>query len=263
MKELRTSGIICVDDNYGFTYQVCRIEYVLFEDETFRYIFTPFYNIIKFTPPEIFQGIPGLNLDVRKSEYVRENRTPVFISERTPSTNREDLWELLDDVGLEYLNPLEWLIRTPLQYSGDSLYVVRNPHDGSKQMIHCDSIDELGNRNQTIIRKLLEVICSNADFVSKELTINDQNRKYLYEVLMPLFVKSAKYQRERQKLGIGHAREKFTGRKPISIDAPKLVEIMTDYLNGKISVQQACLVLHVSEATFYRRLRAFRKNQVS
>ena len=46
-------------------------------------------------PNNIFQGIPGLNLELRKDKYVRKNMTPVFISERTPSAHREDLWELL------------------------------------------------------------------------------------------------------------------------------------------------------------------------
>ncbi|MDY4610745.1 MAG: hypothetical protein SPD11_09065 [Sphaerochaetaceae bacterium] len=263
MREVHTSGIICINDNYGFTYQTCKIEYILFEDETFKYIFTPFYNIIEFIPSKIFQGIPGLDLELKKVEYVRENKIPVFISERTPSTNREDFWQLLDNAGMEYLNPLEWLIRTSLQYSGDDLYVVRSPQDTTKKIVYFDSLNELGDRNQTIMRKLLEFICTNTDFISQELTIDDRNRKYLYEVLMPLYVKSVKYQLNRQKLGIEHSREKFRGRKKIPIDAPKLTETMTAYLNGKVSIQQACQTLHVSEATFFRRLREYKQHLVS
>lgn len=54
---------------------------------------------------------------------MRENVVPVFISERTPGENREDLWELLEECGVQYLNRLEWLIRTETRYSGDGMYV--------------------------------------------------------------------------------------------------------------------------------------------
>lgn len=263
MKELRTTGTICVDDTYGFTYQVCRIEYVLRENETFKYVFTPFYHIIAFTPSTVFQGIPGLNLDIKKSEYIRENKVPVFISERSPTTNREDLWQLLEEAGMEYLNPLEWLIRTSLRYSGDGLYIIRSPQNYERQVSHISSINELGTKSLTIMKKLLEVICSNGDLVSQEFTIDDQNRKYLYDVLMPLYIKGTRYQLEQQKRGIDKSREKFIGRKRIPIDAPKLEETMTAYLKGKLSTEQACQILQVSEATFYRRLKEYKQHLVS
>lgn len=72
-----------------------------------------------------FQGIPGLDLDLKKKSYTRENVIPVFISERAPAKNREDLWELLEKCDMQYLNPVEWLIRTNTQYPGDKLFVKR------------------------------------------------------------------------------------------------------------------------------------------
>lgn len=48
-------------------------------------------------PASIFQGIPGLDMSLRPERYYRVNMTPYFISERTPSEGREDLWELLEE----------------------------------------------------------------------------------------------------------------------------------------------------------------------
>ena len=66
-----------------------------------------------------------MDLDLKKELYIRENITPVFISERAPGKNREDLWELLKQCDMQYLNQLEWLIRTDTRYSGDKLFVQR------------------------------------------------------------------------------------------------------------------------------------------
>lgn len=57
----------------------------------------------------MFQGIPSLNLDLKKEVYVRENILPTFILERVPSKNREDLYDLLKSVNLTYIDPIEYL----------------------------------------------------------------------------------------------------------------------------------------------------------
>ena len=92
MQEHVTEGIICVDDEMGFTYSVSKIKYIQWEDETYKFIFTPNYSVISMLKPDIFQGIPGLDLDLKKKEYIRENRIPVFISERAPMKNIEELY---------------------------------------------------------------------------------------------------------------------------------------------------------------------------
>lgn len=79
--------------------------------------------MIDLLPVSLFQGIPGLELDLREEVYERENIVPTFISERTPSKGREDVYALLEEYGMQSLNRLEWLIRTDKQYSGDRLYV--------------------------------------------------------------------------------------------------------------------------------------------
>ena len=125
MKEAVTSGVICLDGEYDFTYYIADIKYTEREDESFCYEITPNYSVIDLLTTEYFQGIPGLDLGLKKKSYIRENVVPVFISERTPGENREDLWELLKECDMQYLNRLEWLIRTKTRYSGDGMYVCR------------------------------------------------------------------------------------------------------------------------------------------
>ena len=125
MKSVITSGLICVKDKLNVEYFLAKIEYQVNEDETFEYRFSPYYNVIELLDSSIFQGIPGLDLDLKKEVYIRKNKTPVFISERAPSENRENLIEMLESVDMDYLNQLEWLIRTNLKYSGDNMYVKR------------------------------------------------------------------------------------------------------------------------------------------
>ena len=66
MRSNLTKGIICIKDNYNIEYRVSVIEYEEFEDETYEYRFYPNYEIIGLLNDDIFQGIPGLNLDLRK-----------------------------------------------------------------------------------------------------------------------------------------------------------------------------------------------------
>lgn len=167
MKEMITSGVICLDDEYGFTYWIADIKYIEKEDESYRYEITPNYSVIDLLPERLFQGIPGLDLSVKKETYVRENMHPVFISERSPGENREDLWLLLEKCDMEYLNRLEWLIRTDTRYTGDEMYVCRK----ERENLHITSIAELGNRSAIICRKILEVICAGGDIITEEYVI--------------------------------------------------------------------------------------------
>lgn len=121
----RNSGIIKAVTEDGEKIQVGRITYESFENEEFQYIITPFWEIIDTLSADVFQGIPGIDMDLRLEHYYRVNYVPVFMTERTPGPNREDLWELLDSVNLSYYDRLEWLIRTDLRAAVDNLIVER------------------------------------------------------------------------------------------------------------------------------------------
>ena len=255
MKENRTKGIICLDDEYGFRYVISEIEYIEYEDESFTYIFRPNYSVIDLLGTNLFQGIPGLDLDLRQEEYIRKNQIPVFISERSPQKNREDLIEQLESVGMDYLNSLEWLIRTETRYSGDRLFVER--HEDSKMTFQLSSIGTLGARSGIVCRKLLEMICKGLNIESAEISVGDNNRKEVYNLLMVIYTKEKKYIDECRRAGIesASAEGKYKGRSKIKIDSLKLAEVISDYQARKITGEEASKKLGISRSTFMRRMK--------
>ena len=258
MKEAVTSGVICLDGEYDFTYYIADIKYTEREDESFCYEITPNYSVIDLLTTEYFQGIPGLDLGLKKKSYIRENVVPVFISERTPGENREDLWELLKECDMQYLNRLEWLIRTKTRYSGDGMYVCRP----DKKDINVLSIAELGNRSSVICRKILESICSGAQIITEDYVIDDSNRKAYFELFMALYKTERKYLEERRRKGISKSASlgKYKGRARIKIDSMELNDIFSKYELGVINGREAAEKLDISASTFFRRYREYRKN---
>lgn len=259
MREIRTEGCICIDDAYGFTYRIAKIEYIEREDESFEYIFRPNYSVISLLGDDIFQGIPGLDLDLGKEEYIRENRVPVFISERTPSKNREDLIELLDACGMDYLNRLEWLIRTDTRYSGDSLYVCR--WEDKTADVQIESDENLGGRSALACKRLLSYICAGYNIHLPELEVSDNNRKDIYQLLLLLYSKEKTFLKNQQKAGVDRAVEqkRYKGRSKIEIDELRFQEVMNDYEDAKMTGDQAAKILGISRATFMRRIRERKK----
>lgn len=66
MRELVTSGDICLKDEYNLVYKIAEITYREREDESFIYEIRPNYSVISLLKVTDFQGIPGLDLDLRK-----------------------------------------------------------------------------------------------------------------------------------------------------------------------------------------------------
>ena len=119
------SGIIKAVMKSGEKISVAQIDYQEFDEENFQYVISPYWEIIDELPASVFQGIPGIDMDLRLEHYYRVNYIPTFIAERTPSKNREDLWELLEAVGLDYYDRFEWLLRTTMRSANDNLIVER------------------------------------------------------------------------------------------------------------------------------------------
>lgn len=260
MREITTHGDICLNDEYNFTYKVADIIYTEREDETFIYEIRPNYSVIELLDTKDFQGIPGLNLDLKRESYIRENVVPVFISERTPGKNREDLWSLLKNCDMQYLNQLEWLIRTDTMYSGDKLFVQR-PEDKSTKV---ESIHSFGNRSAVICRKILEIICYGDTVISTSLIIDDTNRKGYYEVLKALYSSERKFLDSKRSAGVRVSAQKgnYKGRARIKIDKLAAQEIFTEYEAERISSRVAAEKLGVSNSTFLRRYREYRLEYV-
>lgn len=257
MNKLITQGVICLKDDYNFVYKIADIDYVEYENGEFAYYFYPCYNVIDLLTPYLFQGIPGLDLSKRLKCYERHNITPVFISERTPSDNREDLWEYLDKYNMKSLNRLEWLIKTDTRYSGDRLYVKERRNIENDSVINIDSMFNLVKRVDSINEVLLDIICYGDYLECKEITINDNNRKDYYDLLMPIYIKEYSLRRNQIMQGIKVAKENGTykGRKKIMLDPLLFRKTGQEYQNGNISLEEALRKLKISKSTFFRRLK--------
>lgn len=256
MREIVTRGDICLNDDYNFTYKVAEITYTEREDESFVYEIRPNYSVISLLDSKDFQGIPGLDMDLRKDSYIRENIIPVFISERAPGKNREDLWELLKECDMQYLNQLEWLVRTNTRYSGDKLFV-QKPEN---KTIEIESINLLGNRSAVICRKLLEVICYGGEVISQTLKVDDNNRKQYYDLLKALYSTERKFLDSHRSKGIKQSAKNgnYKGRAKIRIDRLAAQGIFLDYQNKKINSTEAARLLEISKSTFLRRYREYK-----
>ena len=258
MKEITTRGDICLNDEYNFTYKVADIRFTEREDESFTYEIRPNYSVISLLETKDFQGIPGLDLDLKKESYIRENVVPVFISERSPGKNREDLWSLLQACVMQYLNRLEWLIRTNTQYSGDKLFVQR-PED---KTIEVDSVNCLGNRSAVICRKILEIICYGNSVITPLLRIDDTNRKQYFVLLKALYRTERKFLDAQRKAGIAASakNENYKGRERIKLDKLAAQEIFLDYQAKKLNSTNASEKLGISKSTFLRRYKEYQNS---
>lgn len=255
MRKLTTTGFICLEDDYKFIYKIAKIEYEEWEDGAFNYRFSPFYNVINMLPPNLFQGIPGLDLSLEKAVYERKNIVPTFISERTPSERREDLWELMEESGMQALNRLEWLIKTNKRYSGDRFFVM--PYDG-KDFINYNvvSMYDLVRRSDSINKKLLDIICFGDNLYANDIVIDDESRHHYYRLLMPMYIREYERKKMLRMRGIARAKAQniYKGREQIKIDPLLFDRVANDYIHGRISVDQVVNVLKISKSTFFRRL---------
>lgn len=256
MKSVTTTGLICLEDDYKFVYKIAKIEYREWEDGTFEYNFKPFYNVIDMLPDRLFQGIPGLDLSLKKDVYERKNIVPTFIAERTPSERREDLWALMEESGMQSLNRLEWLIKTDKKYSGDGFFVM--PFDGKDSVSYKEpSMYDLVKRSDSLNKRLLEIICFGDYLYADDLVIDDKSRPYYYKLLMPMYIRELERKKTLRMRGIEKAKNQnvYKGRRQIKIDPLLFDKVANDYSRGKISADQAASILKISRATFFRRLR--------
>jgi hypothetical protein len=275
LRKHAVKGVIYALDNIQMEYPVCYIEQITYENEAYEYIFRPYYDIIKLCEPSFFQGIPGLNLNLKKEVYIRENRTPTFIYERTPQENREDLWQLLEEVQMDYLDKLEWLIRTDKVYTGDRLIVKRYMEPTTKKTfeqlfygdkIIVDSIDAFGKTYFEKLKNLLTIIISGACLESKEIAIHSNNREDLFKLVKYFYNIEYFRRREKQRLGIEQAKinNKYRGRKKIKVSTPKLKEVREQMLRKEITSKEAVEILGLnSVSTLYRRLKELKEKEKS
>jgi hypothetical protein len=274
----RSVGIIKAADKNKNRYNVAEVSFERYDDQNFQYVFSPYWKLIEFLPRDVFDGIPGIDMDVRKEHYYRVNMTPSFISKRTPSRTRENVKELLDEVGLDYYDRFEWLLRTDRHCGDDNLVVERKRNEESVfETIDAETINSVQPGDKIILNRLCD-IAPNRKMLSESLfrllqsgatiSIKEDNITFSAELSPnPLYILermmeySRAYDAIRRKEGIEQAKseEKYKGRKRMEVDALVFEDIADKFEKRIIIETQALDKLGMSRSTFYRRMREYKR----
>ncbi len=275
----RNVGIIKVYDRYNRNYSVGEVILERFDDQNFQYIIKPYWQFIDQIPQGLFQGIPGIDMDLRREAYYRVNMTPTFISMRTPSESRENVRELMRLVGLDYYDRFEWLLRSEMRCGDDNLLVVRKPTDNLRiqsleqarnrnlhpsDVVEIDGFSDIPSSNSKLIEDLFCLLQSGVQIYirSEHRYIDDNERMTMLYLLRNMLECIDRNNRTRREEGIEEAKRngRYTGRKPIEVDEQLLKQIAIAFLNNRISEQEAMNKLGInSRSTFYRKIKMFRE----
>lgn len=269
------SGIIKAVMKSGEKISVAQIDYQEFDEENFQYVISPYWEIIDGLPASVFQGIPGIDMDLRLERYYRVNYIPTFIAERTPSENREDLWELLESVGLEYYDRFEWLLRTTMRAANDNLIVERRRVSqvmeefttgmlsalqyGDKIIV--ESMEAIADTTSGFADGIFTVITNGVDIISKsdQVLVDTMTRAAMVPVVVTQRIIARREYAANRRDGIEQAKKdgKYTGRKPIEVDEKVLRQVNQELKDGLITVEEAMRRTKIgSKSTFYRKVRA-------
>ena len=280
----RNSGIIKAVAETGDKIQVGRIDYESFDNEEFQYIISPFWEIIDTLSASVFQGIPGIDMDLRLEHYYRVNYVPVFMTERTPGPNREDLWELLDSVGLDYYDRLEWLIRTDLRAAVDNLIVERardevwefhvsSRADLKNSLENCqygdvvtvDSLRMVGRNSKECTRMLNRLMHYGVRLICMQegLDLRIEDYKAFLPVFAAMYLMDETNRKAVQKEGIEKAKAQgvYVGRKRKQVDRELLKDVILRFQKGNMILEEALEITGLSKSTFYRRIREEQKQR--
>ena len=269
------SGIIKAVMKNGEKISVAQIDYQEFDEENFQYVISPYWEIVDGLPASVFQGIPGIDMDLRLETYYRVNYIPTFIAERTPSENREDLWEILESVGLDYYDRFEWLIRTPMRAANDNLIVERRR---TKQVVEkyttgilstlqygdkviVDSMEAIADTTAGFADEIFTVITNGVDMISEsgQMLVDITTRSSMIPIIIAQKTIAQREYAKNRRSGIEQAKKqgKYTGRKPIEVDEKVLRQVNQELKAGLISVEEAMKRTKIgSKSTFYRKVRA-------
>ena len=269
-----SSGIIKAVMKNGEKASVAQIDYQEFDEENFQYVFSPYWEIVDGLPASVFQGIPGIDMELRLKNYYRVNYIPTFISERTPSESREDIRELLDSVGLNYYDRFEWLLRTNMRAANDNLIVERRRKEkmirqfvpdilfdmqyGDKLIV--ESMETIADTTAGLADRMFHILVSGIDVVTQDgqVLVDMTTRSAMVPYMMAQRVMAYHEKISNLRMGIEQAKKegKYTGRKPIEVDEIMLRQIAGELDAGIITVEEAMKRTKInSRSTFYRKLR--------
>ena len=277
--DYRNVGIIKVYDRYYRNYSIGEIIFERYDDQNFQYIIKPYWKFIDYVPKGLFHGIPGIDMDLRKDAYYRVNMTPTFISMRTPSESRENVRELMRQVGLDYYDRFEWLLRSEMKCGDDNLIVVRKPSDNQRiqnlenvknrylhpeDVIEIDDLSNMQSSNAKLVEDLFSLLHSGVQiYIRNECRyIDDDERKTMLYLLRNMLECIDRNNKNRREEGIKIAKQngKYAGRKPIEVDEQLLKQVSIAFLNNRMTEQEAMSKLCInSRSTFYRRIKTYRQ----
>lgn len=268
------SGIIKAVMKSGEKISVAQIDYQEFDEENFQYVISPYWEIIDGLPASVFQGIPGIDMDLRLEKYYRVNYIPTFIAERTPSENREDLWEILESVGLDYYDRFEWLLRTTMRAANDNLIVERKRvpqvleeftsgmlsvlQYGDKIIV--DSMEAIADTTAGFTDGIFTIVTNGVDVISQsgQVLVDAMTRAAMVPIVITQRMITRREHAANRRDGIELAKKngKYTGRKPIEVDEKILRQVNQELKDGLISVEEAMRRAKIgSKSTFYRKIK--------
>jgi len=265
----KIEGVIKIKYKDDIKFNICRIIYESFYDGSYQYVFEPYYDVLDALPPKISQGIPGLNLEKRQTLYYRVNVVPSFISERTMDLNRENLKEEMDKVCMDEYNPLEWLIRTESEYSGDNLIVERYrlPRNIEtikyNDLIYGDTLTTLNDISADIhenTKQLLYLVGSGVNINEENLKIDGHNRTSILQLLLHQFEIGNNHIKNKVKDDAYKNEEVGThkGQKKI-IDNFVMEEVIKELELKIISEHEAMEILNIrTKATLNKKIREYK-----
>lgn len=268
------SGIIKAVMKNGDKVSVAQIDYQEFDEENFQYVISPYWEIVDGLPASVFQGIPGIDMDLRLKDYYRVNYIPTFISERTPSESREDLWELLESVGLDYYDRFEWLLRTSMRAANDNLIVERRRMEETVKQFASGVISGLQYGDKVIVESLetiadttagladgmFSIVAGGVDVITQsgQVLVDAMTRAAMVPYMITQRIISRRERAANRQEGIEKAKKqgKYTGRKPIEVDENALRQVARELDEGLITVEEAMKRVKInSRSTFYRKLK--------
>ena len=273
------SGIIKAVMKNGEKISVAQIDYQEFDEENFQYVIIPYWDIIDGLPASVFQGLPGIDMELRLDHYYRVNYIPVFITERTPSENREDLWEILESVGLDYYDRFEWLLRTTMRAANDNLIVERRRESpiverfsperlpalqyGDRVIV--DSLEQIGDTTAGFADNIFTAVTNGVDIVSQDgdVLVGMIARSAMVSVAVTQRILERREYASKRRAGIEQAKKngKYTGRKPIEVDEKVLRQVNQELKAGLITVEEAMKRTKIgSRSTFYRKVRVLERH---
>jgi len=271
------SGIIKAVMKNGDKVSVAQIDYQEFDEENFQYVISPYWEIVDGLPASVFQGIPGIDMDLRLKDYYRVNYIPTFISERTPSESREDLWELLESVGLDYYDRFEWLLRTSMRAANDNLIVERRRMEETVKQFASGVISGLQYGDKVIVESLetiadttagladgmFSIVAGGVDVITQsgQVLVDAMTRAAMVPYMITQRIISRRERETNRQEGIEQAKKKgkYTGRKPIEVDENALRQVARELDEGLITVEEAMKRVKInSRSTFYRKMRGLK-----